>query len=127
MNKLSHAALHDRIALVERRLERRRVRMLEDASETASAARQSATKFVPLAAALGAGLVALYLMRRRSSPPTPSYSAYRTQYHNPPPRRSVRWAQIVGILGSVVRIGTSPQLRAFWHGYRRARERRRRY
>jgi len=124
MSKLSHAALHDRIALVERRLERRRARMLEDAIETASATRQTATKFVPLAAALGAGFVALYLMRRRSTP-VPRYSAYRAQYNNPPPRRAVRWAQLVGILGSAVRIGTSPQLRAFWHGYRRARERRR--
>ena len=123
MSKLSHSALHDRIALVERRLERRRVRMLEDASETASAARQSATKFVPLAAALGAGLVAFYFMSRRVAPP--SYSAYRAQYHNPPPRRSVRWAQLIGIIGSAVRIGTSPQVRAFWHGYRRARQRRR--
>jgi hypothetical protein len=123
MSKLSHAALHARIALVERRLQRRRARMLEDAIETASAARQTATKFVPIGAALGAGLLALYLMRGRSN--TPRYSAYRAQYQNPPARRAVRWAQLVGVIGSAIRIGTSPQLRAFWHGYRRARERRR--
>ena len=125
MNKLSHAELHDRIATVERRLERRRARLLEDATETASAARQTATKFLPIAAALGAGLLALYLTRRRT--PTPSYSAYRAQYHNPPPRRAVRWAQLIGIVGSAFRIGTSPQVRAFWHGFRRARQRRRHY
>ena len=121
MSKLSHAALHARIALVERRLEHRRARMFEDAIETAAAARQTATKFVPIGAAVGAGLLALYLMRRRPSPPR--FSAYRAQYHSPPPRRTLRWAQLVGIIGSVVRIGTSPQLRAFWHGFRRARER----
>jgi hypothetical protein len=123
MNKLSHATLHDRIATVERRLERRRARLLEDASETASAARQSATTLVPIAAALGAGLVALYWMRRRS---VPRYSAYRAQYAPPPTRRAVRWAQLIGIIGSAFRIGTSPQVRAFWHGFQRARQRRRR-
>jgi hypothetical protein len=123
MSKFSHAALHDRIATVERRLERRRARLLEDASETASAARQTATTFVPIAAALGAGLVALYWMRRRSN--MPRYSAYRAEYAHPP-RRAVRWAQLIGIIGSAFRIGTSPQVRAFWHGFQRARQRRRR-
>lgn len=122
MTKLSHSALHDRIAAVERRLERRRARLLEDARESTAAASQTATKVVPIAAALGAGLLALYFTRRRSRPR--SYSAYRAQYVDPP-RRGVRWAQIVGILGSAVRIGTSPQVRAFWHGFRRARQRRR--
>jgi len=122
MNKLSHSDLHDRIAAVERRLERRRARLLDDARESTSAARQTATKVVPVAAALGAGLLALYFTRRRSN--ARSYSAYRAQHVNPP-RRGLRWAQIVGIIGSAVRIGTSPQARAFWHGFRRARQRRR--
>lgn len=122
MSKLSHAALHDRIAWVERRLARRRSRLLDTARESAAAASRTATKFLPLAAALGAGLVALYFTRRRSHPR--SYSAYRARYVDPPPRRAVRWASLAGILGSVVRIATSPQLRALWYGYRRARDRR---
>jgi hypothetical protein len=122
MNKLSHSELHDRIAAVERRLERRRARLLDDASETAAAASQTATKVLPVAAALGAGLLALYFMRRRSTVRT--YSAYRAQYADPR-RRGLRWAQLVGIIGSAVRIATSPQVRAFWHGFRRARQRRR--
>ncbi len=122
MNMLSHSDLHARIAKVERRLERRRARLLADVRESTSAASHTATKLVPVAAALGAGLIALYFTRRHSKPPT--YSAYRTQYVDPP-RRGVRWAQIAGIVGSAIRIGTSPQVRAFWHGFRRARERRR--
>jgi hypothetical protein len=120
MTKLSHSELHDRIAAVERRLERRRARLLDDARESTAAASQTATKVLPLAAALGAGLLALYFTRRRSTPR--SYSAYRARYADPP-RRGVRWAQLVGIIGSAVRIGTSPQVRAFWHGFRRARQR----
>lgn len=122
MSKLSHSALHDRIAIVERRLERRRARLLDDARESRSAASQTATKLLPIAAALGAGLLALYFTHRRSRPRS-SYSAYRAQYADPP-RRGVRWAQLVGIVGSAVRIGSSPQVRAFWHGFRRARQRR---
>lgn len=121
MSKLSHSALHDRIAAVEQRLERRRARLLDDARESTAAAAQTATKVVPIAAAVGAGLLALYFTRRHSRPR--SYGAYRAQYADPP-RRGVRWAQLVGIVGSAVRIGTSPQVRAFWHGFRRARQRR---
>lgn len=127
MSKLSHSGLHDRIAAVERRLERRRSRLLDDARESASAAGRTATKVVPVAAALGAGLLALYLTRRHASLARPSrFSAFRARYADPP-RRAVRWAQLAGILGSVVRIGASPQLRALIQGYRaaRARERRR--
>lgn len=122
MSKLSPSELHARIANVERRLERRRARLLADFRETSAAGSQTAMKLVPVAAALGAGLLALYFTRRRSK--ARAYSAYRAQSIDPP-RRGLRWAQLVGIAGSLVRIGTSPQVRAFWHGYRRARERRR--
>jgi hypothetical protein len=122
MTKLSHSELHDRIAAVERRLERRRARLLDDARESTAAASQTATKVLPVAAALGAGLLALYFTRRR--PRARTYSAYRAQFAEPR-RRGLRWAQLVGIIGSAVRIGTSPQVRAFWHGFRRARQRRR--
>jgi len=123
----SHTSLHGRIAAVERRLERRRTRLFDDASESTFAASQTATKVVPVAAAVGAGLVALYLMKRRSAPlPPPRYSdyrAFREQYADPS-RRGLRWAQILGLVGTAVRIGSSPQLRAFWHGFQRARQRR---
>ena len=121
--------LGDQIARVERRLERRRMRFLDDLRESGDAASQAATKVVPVAAALGAGLVALYVTRKmtRKSPPPPSYSEYRryTDRYADPPRRSLRWAQLAGVLGTAFRIGTSPQVRAFWHGYQRARQRRR--
>lgn len=122
MTKLSHSELHDQIAAVERRLERRRARLLEDARESTAAASHAATKVVPFAAALGAGLIALYFTRRRSK--ARSHGAYRARYADQP-RRGLRWAQLVGIIGSAIRIGTSPQVRAFWHGFRRARQRRR--
>jgi len=127
MSKSSHSGLHGRIAAVERSLERRRTRLFDDASESTFAASQAATKVVPVAAAVGAGLVALYFMKRRSAPsPPPRYSdyrAFREQYADPS-RRGLRWAQIFGVVGTAVRIGTSPQLRAFWHGFQRARQRR---
>lgn len=127
MSKSSHSSLHGRIAAVERRLERRRTRLFDEARESTSAASQAATKVVPVAAAVGAGLVALYLMKRRSAPlPPPRYSDYRAfrEHYAEPPRRGLRWAQVLGLVGTAVRIGNSPQLRAFWHGYQRARQRR---
>ena len=126
MSTKSHSFLHDRIAAVERRLERRRSRLFDDASESAFAATTTATKVVPVAAAVSAGLVALYFMKRRSTPPPPpSYSQYRAfREYADQPRRGLRWAQILGVVGTAYRIGTSPQLRAFWHGFQRARQRR---
>jgi hypothetical protein len=127
MSNPTHGALHDRIAAVERRLERRRARLLDNASESTVAAGQAATKVVPVAAALGAGLLALYLMKRRTTPPPPpSYSDYRhfRSSYADQSRRGLRWAQLFGLLGTAYRVGTSPQLRAFWHGFQRARQRR---
>lgn len=126
MNKLSHSALHDRIAAVERRLERRRARLLEQARESTAAASDTATKFLPIAAAVGAGFAALYLVRRFTKRPAlrPTFSAYRAGYVDPP-RRGLRWAQLVGIVGTLARIGASPQVRAFWNGFRRARAQKR--
>ena len=120
MNQVKHPDLSDRIARVERRLERRRTRFLNDASETVDAAAETATKVLPVVAAVGAGLAALWLVRRRSGPQT--YNAYRAQ-HAAPARRGLRWAQIAGILGTAVRIGTSPQARSLWHNLRARRNR----
>ena len=131
MSQASHPDISDRIAAVERRLERRRMRFLDDLRETRDAASQSATKVVPIVAALGAGLAALYFTRRFKDRHPPTYSEYRRytdRYRDrdaDSPRRGLRWAQIAGVLGTAFRIGTSPQVRAFWHGYQRARERRR--
>lgn len=120
MNVLKDADLNDRIARVEQRLERRRTRFLSDASETMDAATDTATRVLPIVAAVGAGLAALWLVRRRSAPRT--YRAYRAM-QTEPARRRVRWAQLAGILGSAIRIGTSPQARSLWHNFRARRRR----
>ena len=123
--KAHHPDISARIASVERRLERRRTRLLDDFRESTGAASQAATKVVPVAAALGAGIVALYLTRKFTArrPPPPTYSEYRARYGEPQ-RRGLRWGQLAGVVATAFRIGTSPQFRAFWQGYRRARERR---
>lgn len=120
MNDLKAPSLNDRIARVERRLERRRMRFLGDASETVDAASDTATKVLPIVAAVGAGLAALWLVRRRSQPRT--YRAYHAM-QGEPARRGLRWAKIAGILGSAIRIGTSPQARSLWHNLRARRTR----
>ncbi len=122
MNKLSHSQLHDRIAAVERRLTRRRAQLFDNARESGSAAKRTAIQALPFVAALGAGLVALYFTRRHQA--KRPVSAWFRPPAADPPRRAVRWASIAGILGSVVRIGTSPHVRALWYGYQRARQRR---
>lgn len=121
MSDVKHFDLNDRISRVEQRLERRRARLLSDASEAVDAATDATAKVLPIAAAVGAGLAALWLVRRRSAPRT--YSAYRAM-HAEPARRRVRWAQIAGILGSAIRIGTSPQARSLWHNLQARRRRR---
>lgn len=111
MTKLSHSDLHDRIALLERRLERRRARLLDHTHEAAAAASHAATYVLPVVAALGAGLVAMWITRRRR----PHASSRATT------RRGLRWGSIAGIVGSAVRIGTSPQARAVYGALRRRR------
>jgi hypothetical protein len=120
MNQASKPDLSDRIARVEQRLERRRARFLADAGEAVDAATDTTTKVLPVVAAVGAGLAALWLVRRRSAPRT--YDAYRAE-QTAPARRGLRWAQIAGILGSAIRIGTSPQARSLWHNLRARRHR----
>ena len=93
----------------------------EDDTKTVDAASDTAAKVLPVAAAVGAGLAALWLVRKRTAPRT--FAAYRppeTTAH----RRRVRWAQLAGILGSAIRIGTSPQARSLWHNLRARRRRR---
>jgi hypothetical protein len=122
MNQVAKPNLSDRITRVEQRLERRRARFLADAGEAVDAVADTSTKVLPVVAALGAGLAALWLLRRRSTPRT--YSAWRAQQQAAPAaRRGLRWAQIAGILGSAIRIGTSPQARSLWHNLRARRTR----
>ena len=66
MSKLSHSELHDRIALLERRLDRRRARLMEHTGEAAEAARHAAVYVLPVAVAVGAGVVAMWIMRAAS-------------------------------------------------------------
>ncbi len=122
MIKLSHSELHDRIASLERRLERRRLRLLEDTKEATSAASQVAAYALPAAAAIGAGALAVWLTRRRRRTPI------RMSFRNPfvsdraATRRGVRWASIAGLVGSAIRIGTSPAARAAFNALRRRRQ-----
>jgi hypothetical protein len=111
--KPSHADLHDRIATVERRLEHRRARLLDDVRESTDAASTAATKAIPIAAALGAGLVAMYVMRQRT--PKARLERYYDELdeaRNVNQRRGVRWASLAGIVGTLFRIATHPQVRA---------------
>jgi len=123
-DKLDRSELTDRIATVERRLENRRARLLEDARESAHAASDAASKVLPIAAAAGAGLLAFYLIRGRRSSARRAYRRYDDWDGAATPRRRVRWASIAGLLGTAVRIGTSPQFRAI---VQNLRERRRGY
>ncbi|HVF62766.1 MAG TPA: hypothetical protein VNE58_02080 [Casimicrobiaceae bacterium] len=129
MSALSHSELHQRIKSVERRLERRRARLLDDFDETVAAAGRIARKGAPIVAAVTAGLIALYFTRRRATRvQVPSFSAFRARFGrgmDEPTRRSVRWASIAGTAGTVLKIVTSPQARALWNGFKRGRQYRR--
>lgn len=123
--KPSHAKLHERIASVERRLENRRTRLLEDARESTLAASEAATKVIPIAAAVGAGVVAL-LVARRFTP-----KARRMRHYDelrearfPEARRGVRWASLAGLAGTAFRLATSPQLRGIVKNLRERRNHR---
>ena len=122
--KPDRGEINDRIAVVEQRLERRRTRLLEDLRESRDAAGQAANKAVPLAAAVGAGVLAMYLMRRRESRPRAIRYADERYVPESDQRRRVRWASLAGLVGTAIRIATSPQLRAI---VQNLRERRGRY
>ena len=88
-----------------------------------SAASQTATKVVPVAAALGAGLVALYLTRRRSTPPTVQRVSRASTPIHPGGGFDGRNSSASSDRPSASE--PARKLRAFWHGFRRARQRRR--
>jgi len=102
------------IALVERRIELRRARMLRHAGELAEAARERA-KPLPLI-----GVVAMavggYLFGRRPAAAAPSASS----------RASATLkvgvvATILTALRAALRIGTNPLVRSVWQSYARRR------
>lgn len=113
MSSLSHTQISDRIAALERRLENRRVRLKEDSREAADAASYTAARILPVAAAVGAGLLAWWMTRRRRQVFVPRGTEEA--------RRGLRWASIAGIVGSAIRIGTSPQARILWRAFNNRR------
>jgi hypothetical protein len=65
----------------------------------------------------------MYLTRRRM--PRSRYQPYDAYAYVPESdqRRRVRWASLAGIVGTVIRIATSPQFRAIVHNFRERRQR----
>jgi hypothetical protein len=117
MNSLS--AIKDRIQTLEQRLENRRVRLQEDTDEAKTAAVVTARKWLPVAAAAGAGLAALWFTRRnvRSSRGyVPQYVPYGEAQSA---RRGVRWASLLGIASTAYKFATSPQGRLLIDSVRR--------
>jgi hypothetical protein len=119
----SSAAIADRIHSLEQRLENRRVRLRNDVDETKLALGTTTRRWLPVAAAAGAGLAALWLVRR--SPPQPSllqrFTAPWQQPVEPVNRRGVRWASLLGLASTAYKLGTNPHVRAFLGGLRRRR------
>jgi hypothetical protein len=102
-------AIKDRIQSLEQRLENRRIRLREDTDEAKVAAVVTARKWLPVAAAAGAGLAALWFTRRhvRSSRGfVPQYVPYGEAQAT---RRGVRWASLLGIASTAYKFATSPQ------------------
>jgi hypothetical protein len=113
------APIGERIQALEQRLEHRRQRWREDIDEVKVAAQLAARKWLPVAAAAGAGIAALWLARRgRNGRRTLQYvtagdAARRAQ------RRGVRWASLLGIASTAYRFATSPQGRLLADAIRR--------
>jgi hypothetical protein len=118
MSQSIQGRISDRIAALERRLENRRARLREDASEATFAASRTARSVLPIAAAVSAGLLALWFTHRRPEPPR-RRSFYSSRIDD---RRGLRWASLAGIVGTAFRIGTSPQVRALWRAFRNSRQ-----
>ena len=99
------SAFDARIQAIEQRLENRRTRMRVDADEAQTAAIVAARRWLPVAAAAGAGLAALWLARRmrpasRALPVASALAGAATG------RRGVRWASLLGLASSAYKLGT---------------------
>jgi hypothetical protein len=102
--------LGERISAIEQRLENRRLRFREDTEEAKVAASVTARKWLPVAAAAGAGLAALWLLnRRRSGEQRRIVYEPRVVDEDYGKRRGVRWASLLGIASTAYKFGTSPQ------------------
>ena len=123
MSKAGQESLSERIEQIERRLERRRHLLTEDSQEAATAASETMSRVVPIAAVFGAALAGLWVgtrviggRRRRPAQHQHAPSAATA-------RRGLRWASVAGLVGSAVRIGSSPQARMVWDAIRRRKDR----
>lgn len=108
--------IDERIRALEQRLENRRVRLRNDTDEAKDAALVTARKWLPIAAAAGAGLAALWLTRRSTS----SRHGFQPSYDSAPAqRRGVRWASLLGLASTAYKLGTSPQARVLFDAIRK--------
>jgi hypothetical protein len=110
--------INDRIRSIEQRLENRRVRLRNDTDEAKTAAAATARRWLPIAAAAGAGLAALWLTRRAKASPR-VYVPYAADGAVQVNRRGVRWASLLGLASTAYKLGTSPQARLLLAAFRR--------
>ncbi len=115
----TQSPIGERIQALEQRLEHRRQRWREDTDEAKVAAQLAARKWLPVAAAAGAGIAALWWTRRgRNGRGTLQYvtagDAARLAQ-----RRGVRWASLLGIASTAYKFATSPQGRLLADAVRR--------
>ena len=119
-------AINDRIHALEQRLENRRLRLREDADEakfavetTARSVQAKARKWLPVAAAAGAGLAALWVTRRskHAELAQPLFARGPDVAHVN--RRGVRWASLLGIASTAYKFATSSQGRLLISGLRK--------
>lgn len=110
------STFNERIQAIEQRLENRRTRLRVDAHEAQEAATVAARRWLPVAAAAGAGLAALWLTRRRqlASATSPLAAALA----GADGRRRVRWASLLGLASSAYKLGTHPRTRRYFANLR---------
>ena len=123
MSKAGQESLSERIEEIERRLERRRNVLTEDSQEAATAASETFSRVVPIAAVVGAALAGLWVGSRVTGGRRRRREVQQVSPSTATTRRGLRWASLAGLLGSAVRIGSSPQARMVWNAVRRRRDR----
>lgn len=109
MSSAATQSIRERIRVLEQRLENRRVRLREDTDEAKSAAQSTLRSWLPVVAAAGAGLVALWLTRRSGPARTLARVTSVPFAPRETERRRVRWASLLGLATSAYKLGASPQ------------------
>jgi hypothetical protein len=109
-NHLNHL---DAIAQVERRIELRRARMFRHFTEAQNALRERA-KPLPLLGIAAVGIAAAFLGRGQAPPTTRRAAGVAA--------KSGLAAALIGLLQTILRLGTSPLVRAGWTYARRRAE-----